>query len=361
MQVAQLEKEKKELNERLRIVAKRVDHIERAYRKEERPLLGQDYDQQQSTARETFAAIQTARKESARVAHEEDLETKKRLARMMSDYEARRAVVLAKKGEEYAKKKDAASRKIEEEKAKRKKAVLAKREEERKAIEEAKRKEQEKIEEERRLEAGKFFVFTLSSFVTVLSQNASQKQTVFAPKKRPPKPPPKPQNARQRKKPSSCARRARRSAPRRWRRRASSSSAKTKPRPAGKPVPPKNPRLCGNPSSPPHRPPSARRRGPPAMGHRRVVFGDAAVERQQDRFLSPPRAPGRSPAPRRAQRVPLLLLPSTFLGRYVVPRRVDGEIALPLVQAELHLLASALLHPHLLQHLRLLCARLLRP
>ncbi|KAJ7906585.1 hypothetical protein B0H13DRAFT_2333322 [Mycena leptocephala] len=141
--------------QRLRIVAKRVDHIERAYRKEERPLLGQDYDQQQATDRETFAAIQTARKESARVAHEEDLETKKRLARMMSDYEARRAVVLAKKGEEYAKKKDAASRKIEEEKAKRKKAVLAKREEERKAIEEAKRKEQEKIEEERRLEAGK--------------------------------------------------------------------------------------------------------------------------------------------------------------------------------------------------------------
>jgi translation initiation factor 3 subunit A len=39
LQVAQLEKEKKEVAERLRIVAKRVDHIERANRKEERPLL----------------------------------------------------------------------------------------------------------------------------------------------------------------------------------------------------------------------------------------------------------------------------------------------------------------------------------
>ncbi|KAF7334436.1 Eukaryotic translation initiation factor 3 subunit A [Mycena venus] len=153
MQVAQLEKEKKELSERLRIVAKRVDHIERAYRKDERPLLAQDYEQQQATDRETFATIQTARKEAARRAHEEDLETKKRLARMLPDYEKRRAVVIAKKGEEYAKRKDAASRKIEEEKAKRRKAVMAKREEERRAIEEAKRKEQERIEEERRLEA----------------------------------------------------------------------------------------------------------------------------------------------------------------------------------------------------------------
>ncbi|KAJ7725963.1 hypothetical protein B0H16DRAFT_1698201 [Mycena metata] len=152
LQVAQLEKEKKDLNERLRIVAKRVDHIERAYRKDERPLLAHDYDQQQAVDRETFTGVQSARKEAARKTHEEDLETKQRLARMMGEYEARRAVVLAKKGEEYAKKKDAASRKIEEEKAKRRKAVLAKREEERRAIEEAKRREQERIEEERRLE-----------------------------------------------------------------------------------------------------------------------------------------------------------------------------------------------------------------
>jgi translation initiation factor 3 subunit A len=48
MQVAQLEKETKELNKRLRmhIIVKRVDHTERAYRKEERPLLAQHDDQQ---------------------------------------------------------------------------------------------------------------------------------------------------------------------------------------------------------------------------------------------------------------------------------------------------------------------------
>ncbi|KAJ7487242.1 hypothetical protein B0H11DRAFT_1114748 [Mycena galericulata] len=153
MQVAQLEKEKKELAERLRIVAKRVDHIERAYRKEERPLLAHDYEQQQAADRATFAAVGAARQEAAHGAHLQDLETKARLARMLPEYEKRRAVVLAKKGEEYAKRKDAAARKIEEEKTKRRKAVVAQREAERLAIEAAKRKEQERIEEERRIEA----------------------------------------------------------------------------------------------------------------------------------------------------------------------------------------------------------------
>ncbi|KAJ7834305.1 hypothetical protein B0H13DRAFT_2109995, partial [Mycena leptocephala] len=53
-------------------IVKRVDHIERAYRKEERPLLALDYDQQQATDRETFAASQTGYKEAAR-AHDAGL------------------------------------------------------------------------------------------------------------------------------------------------------------------------------------------------------------------------------------------------------------------------------------------------
>ncbi|KAJ6602565.1 hypothetical protein DFH09DRAFT_899571 [Mycena vulgaris] len=152
MQVAQLEKEKKELAERLRIVAKRVDHIERACRKAERPLLDQDYALQQAADAETFAAVQAARLGAARTAHETDLETKARLARMLPAYEARRSVVLARKGEEFAKRKDAAARKVEEEKAKRRKAVMAQREEARRAVEEAERREREREEEERRLE-----------------------------------------------------------------------------------------------------------------------------------------------------------------------------------------------------------------
>lgn len=154
IQVARLEKEKKELDKRLRSVAKRVDHIERAYRKEERPLLAQDYKQQQENDRETFNAIQAARKDAAKLAHVEDLTAKKRLARMMDDYQKRREAIIAKKGEEFAKKKDAAQRKIEEEKVKRRKAILQEREEERKRIEDEERARKAQEEEEERLAAG---------------------------------------------------------------------------------------------------------------------------------------------------------------------------------------------------------------
>ena len=81
-----LEKEKKELNERMRILAKRLDHIERAYRKEERPLLAKDYEQQQANDRAVFEQAQKARIEAHRQAHLHDIETKKRLTRMLSDF-----------------------------------------------------------------------------------------------------------------------------------------------------------------------------------------------------------------------------------------------------------------------------------
>ena len=61
LQVEQLEKEKKELNEKMRVLSKRLDHVERAYRKEERPLLAKDYELQQANDRVVFEAAQKAR------------------------------------------------------------------------------------------------------------------------------------------------------------------------------------------------------------------------------------------------------------------------------------------------------------
>ncbi|KAM6499410.1 translation initiation factor eIF3a [Amanita muscaria] len=152
IQVAQLEKEKKELNERLRVVSKRIDHIERAYRKEERPLLAQDYQRQQEADVATFMALQEARKEATKRAHQEDLATKARLVRMMDVYHAHKEALLAKRGEEFAKKEEAARKKIEEEKEKRRKTVLKAWEEGKCRIEEEERIRREKEEEEQRQE-----------------------------------------------------------------------------------------------------------------------------------------------------------------------------------------------------------------
>ena len=110
LQVEQLEKEKKELNEKMRVLAKRLDHIERAYRKEERPLLAKDYEIQQANDRAVFEASQKARLEAHRQAHVQDVETKKRLTRMLGDYEQLKATIASRRGEEYAKKKELAQK-----------------------------------------------------------------------------------------------------------------------------------------------------------------------------------------------------------------------------------------------------------
>ncbi|KAI0073341.1 hypothetical protein K474DRAFT_1666713 [Panus rudis PR-1116 ss-1] len=150
LQVEQLEKEKRELAEKTRIISKRLDHIERAYRKEERPLLAQDYERQQAEDRAAHEAAQKARIEAARLAHQHDLETKKRLARMLDVYYERREEIISKRSEEFAKRRAAAQKKIEEEKEKRRQAVLKEREEERRRLEEEARKKREEEERMRR-------------------------------------------------------------------------------------------------------------------------------------------------------------------------------------------------------------------
>ncbi|KDR71655.1 hypothetical protein GALMADRAFT_254030 [Galerina marginata CBS 339.88] len=153
IQVAQLEKEKKELHERLRITSKRIDHIERAYRKEEQPLLSSDYDIQQKSDQDTFAAIQLARRDAARLAHQEDLETKVRLSRMLGDYAERREAVIEKRGAEFERKREVAKKKVAEEKEKRRRAVLKAREEERVREEKEERERVEREAEDARREA----------------------------------------------------------------------------------------------------------------------------------------------------------------------------------------------------------------
>lgn len=152
LQVEQLEKERRELNEKMRVATKRLDHTERAYRKQERPLLSKDYEIQQANDQAAHEATQISRIENYRIAHQQDLETKARLSRMLPDYNARRQEIVGKRSEEFTKKQQVAQMKIEEEKVKRRAQVLQKREEERLRNEEEERTRREQEEEEERLE-----------------------------------------------------------------------------------------------------------------------------------------------------------------------------------------------------------------
>ncbi|KIJ45509.1 hypothetical protein M422DRAFT_29646 [Sphaerobolus stellatus SS14] len=152
MQVDQIEKEKRERNEKVRVIAKRIDHLERAYRKEERPLLEQDYEGQQADDRAAYEVTVQTQLQASKEKFALDMATKKRVSRMMHDYEARRAAIMAKRDEEFKKRQAAAQKKIDEEKAKRRAEVLKEREEEMRKLEEEERRIREAEEEERRKE-----------------------------------------------------------------------------------------------------------------------------------------------------------------------------------------------------------------
>lgn len=153
LHVEQLAKEKKDLAEKLRLVGKRVDHLERAYRAEERELLPQDYERQKKEDRASHDAALAAAREEAVTRHKAERELKNRLARMMPDYLVARQAVASQQEKEFQEAKDKAQRLIAEEKAKFRREVIARRQAEKRAAEE----ERLAYEREERERAGTSF------------------------------------------------------------------------------------------------------------------------------------------------------------------------------------------------------------
>ncbi|KAK9368946.1 hypothetical protein V1509DRAFT_621995 [Lipomyces kononenkoae] len=87
VQIEQTEKKNKDMSERLRVTAKRIDHLERAFRKVEIPLLEQDYEKQKETDRLLHTERRKAQLEASKAQFEERVLLKKRLSRMVTDYE----------------------------------------------------------------------------------------------------------------------------------------------------------------------------------------------------------------------------------------------------------------------------------
>lgn len=145
IQIKQLEKEKSEMATRTKAIGKRLDHVERAMRLEERPLLAKDYERQQKADRVYHEAGIKAHREASASKHAAELLLKKRMAKILDDYKKVRSDMEEKREEEFAQKREAARAKIEEEKARRVQLFR-----ERKAENEARqaREEKERIEQE---------------------------------------------------------------------------------------------------------------------------------------------------------------------------------------------------------------------
>lgn len=166
IQLEQLEQEKKDLQNKMKQTAKRYDHIERAFRKEEIPLLSADYENQKVRDQERHRELQVTAREEAKMKFERDMQMKTRVLRMMADYNEMKQQLEERGSEEYARAQAAAEADFNREKAQRRqdlqlrKAVARKRrewEEEQDRIreEEERRKEEEsaRLAEEKRLRA----------------------------------------------------------------------------------------------------------------------------------------------------------------------------------------------------------------
>ena len=151
MKLAQLEKEKNELSERLRVTGKRIDHLERAFRKEEIKHLAEDAAAQRER---DLAAYEKAREytlKEAKLKHEADVALKNRLSRLVPAYEKFRDDVQNRRREEFDSRRKAAERELQKQIEKRRKEVRDRKERERKerdAIERAAREEEERVQRE---------------------------------------------------------------------------------------------------------------------------------------------------------------------------------------------------------------------
>ncbi|KAL7746700.1 SNARE-binding exocyst subunit S6 [Sorochytrium milnesiophthora] len=156
VQVEQMEREKAEQDARMRSQAKRMDHLERACRKEEIPLLEADYERQKVHDREAHVEARKRLVDNARARHAEEVAIKSRVTRMKDDYLALRAAKATSKEEDLQKAREEAQAKIDAAKAERREEVrrrfLERKAELEREEEEALRLEEEEIEREHRQE-----------------------------------------------------------------------------------------------------------------------------------------------------------------------------------------------------------------
>merc|ERR1711972_510731 len=145
LQVLELEKEKKELQVRLKKQEKNVDHIERAKRQEEIPMLEKQYEEFKEEARQVWEEQEKERIEAEKSQRENDVKNRDRMQRMIADKDVYLDGLLKERKNIFEKKLEEFNAMLSDERKQR----LEKRKEDR--IEERRRKwMQEKRDEEQR-------------------------------------------------------------------------------------------------------------------------------------------------------------------------------------------------------------------
>ena len=169
IKLTQLEKEKAEKDMKVSITARRIDHLERAFRREELKHLPEDYELQRQHDLEVYGKIKSDTLQEAQIKHKEGLALKHRLGRLVDQYDKFKSDVSERRHDEFERRRKAAERDFENKKRQRVQEHRARKVAERQAREaeeqrirdeeeRAEREAEEKAareEEQRRLQAEK--------------------------------------------------------------------------------------------------------------------------------------------------------------------------------------------------------------
>jgi len=155
LKIAALEKEKNDLSERLRVTGKRIDHLERAFRREELQHLTTDYEEQRKRDRAEHDATVMETLAEAEQKHKDDLALKRRLQRLIPAYEQFRDQVRDQRHNEFEKRRKIAARDLENKKQARIKEFRERKVREKREREEREAAEREAAEREEREAAEK--------------------------------------------------------------------------------------------------------------------------------------------------------------------------------------------------------------
>ncbi|KAL9614674.1 MAG: hypothetical protein Q9167_000879 [Letrouitia subvulpina] len=146
LRVSQLEKEKNDLTKNMKVTGKRIDHLERAFRKEEIKLLPQDYEVQREKDMSAYEKFKAETLKEAERKHKEDVALKHRLKRLLPVYELFRAELEDRRHEEFEKRRKDAEKEFNKQVEKRKREERERKLRQRREREEAERRAQEEQE-----------------------------------------------------------------------------------------------------------------------------------------------------------------------------------------------------------------------
>lgn len=152
MQIEQLNKDKKDLEIKMKALSKKVDHTERAFRKYELQYLQKDVDAQKERNIKDYEELKQAKINKAKAKHEKALQLKKRLVRIVPAYSDLKSAIDAKNKEKLAAIRKEAAEKLEAAKSERYEEIKHQRIEQLREQKEREREEAEIRERKRKQE-----------------------------------------------------------------------------------------------------------------------------------------------------------------------------------------------------------------